>query len=179
VRENRTHASTGGDWKRNPTASPRQPPTQPCSHTGHSAVLDNHVSHFLSFRSRPRRSPQRTPQHNGIESAWALLTDGPTGTITNLGAKQTNVGNAGNQQRQRSQLTNPLACRYFRVPVRLPAYCKYCQFSRTSISACARNSASSLSPGASSAGAIARSRAQTSAADLCTQRKDSSSLEEK
>ena len=31
VRENRTHASTGGDWKRNPTASPRQPPTQPSS----------------------------------------------------------------------------------------------------------------------------------------------------
>jgi hypothetical protein len=41
------------------------------------------------------------------------------GTITNLGAKQTNVGNAGNQQRQRSQLTSFLACRYFRVPVRL------------------------------------------------------------
>src|SRR6188472_1382827 len=29
--DNRTHASTGGDWKRNPTASPRQPPTQPSS----------------------------------------------------------------------------------------------------------------------------------------------------
>jgi hypothetical protein len=31
VRENRTHGSTGGDWKRNATASPRQPPTQPSS----------------------------------------------------------------------------------------------------------------------------------------------------
>ena len=31
VRENRTHGSTGGDWKRNATASPRQPPTQPTS----------------------------------------------------------------------------------------------------------------------------------------------------
>jgi integrase/recombinase XerC len=31
VRENRTHGSTGGDWKRNATASPRQPPTQPRS----------------------------------------------------------------------------------------------------------------------------------------------------
>jgi hypothetical protein len=35
VRENRTHGSTGGDWKRNATASPRQPPTQPTS-----ALLD-------------------------------------------------------------------------------------------------------------------------------------------
>ena len=33
VRENRTHGSTGGDWKRNATASPRQPPTQPSSRT--------------------------------------------------------------------------------------------------------------------------------------------------
>ena len=31
--DNRTHSSTGGDWKRNATASPRQPPTQPCSAT--------------------------------------------------------------------------------------------------------------------------------------------------
>src|SRR6476659_3737960 len=30
--DNRTHGSTGGDWKRNATASPRQPPTQPSSH---------------------------------------------------------------------------------------------------------------------------------------------------
>ena len=29
--DNRTHGSTGGDWKRNATASPRQPPTQPRS----------------------------------------------------------------------------------------------------------------------------------------------------
>ena len=29
--DNRTHGSTGGDWKRNATASPRQPPTQPTS----------------------------------------------------------------------------------------------------------------------------------------------------
>jgi hypothetical protein len=28
---NRTHGSTGGDWKRNATASSRQPPTQPTS----------------------------------------------------------------------------------------------------------------------------------------------------
>jgi hypothetical protein len=27
--ENSTQDSTGGDWKRNATASPRQPPTQP------------------------------------------------------------------------------------------------------------------------------------------------------
>ncbi len=31
VRENRTHGSTGGGWKRNAPASPRQPPTQPTS----------------------------------------------------------------------------------------------------------------------------------------------------
>ena len=31
MRENRTHGSTGGDWKRNATASPHQPPTQPTS----------------------------------------------------------------------------------------------------------------------------------------------------
>jgi hypothetical protein len=31
--DNRTHGSTGGDWKRNATASPRQPPTQPSSTT--------------------------------------------------------------------------------------------------------------------------------------------------
>jgi len=29
VRENRMHGSTGWGWKRNATASPRQPPTQP------------------------------------------------------------------------------------------------------------------------------------------------------
>ncbi len=29
VRENRMHGSTGGDWKRNAPASPRQSPTQP------------------------------------------------------------------------------------------------------------------------------------------------------
>lgn len=31
VRENRAHGSTGGGWKRNANASPRQSPTQPTS----------------------------------------------------------------------------------------------------------------------------------------------------
>jgi hypothetical protein len=37
VRENRMPGSTGGGWKRNATASPRQSPTQPTSPNGRFA----------------------------------------------------------------------------------------------------------------------------------------------
>jgi hypothetical protein len=39
VRENRMPGSTGGGWKRNATASPRQPSTQPTSRQEPASVM--------------------------------------------------------------------------------------------------------------------------------------------
>src|SRR4029079_5827877 len=53
VRENRTHGSTGGDWKRNATASPRQPPTQPTSSvsSGTAMAKAKTLNDFLDKRA--------------------------------------------------------------------------------------------------------------------------------
>ena len=89
VRENRTHGSTGGDWKRNATASPRQPPTQPTSAYRHPTVraITSHCARrcpllwFLTFDKpetlsdndvrllRPQTHPrngQKSPKTEGL-----------------------------------------------------------------------------------------------------------------
>jgi len=51
VRENRMPGSTGGGWKRNATASPRQSPTQPSSRRDTATVVTAHaIAHDAEHR---------------------------------------------------------------------------------------------------------------------------------
>ena len=94
VRENRTHGSTGGDWKRNATASPRQPPTQPTSsarqltswqHDGGVRIID--------LSPRVSQSGARVPGDEPFSLAWRrsidsgdAVTVGTVTTTTHIGA---------------------------------------------------------------------------------------------
>jgi hypothetical protein len=62
--DNRTHGSTGGDWKRNATASPRQPPTQPRSRNMLDAVDECQRSNATSSAAT-RSSCKRACSLNG------------------------------------------------------------------------------------------------------------------
>ena len=77
VRENRTHGSTGGDWKRNATASPRQPPTQPSSDQTAEFVIDAYHQLWRiekSFRMSKHDLQARPIYHRTRESIEAHLS---------------------------------------------------------------------------------------------------------
>ena len=66
VRENRTHGSTGGDWKRNATASPRQPPTQPSSRRPRPGDKWHLDEVFVGINGRLRYLWRAVDQHGNV-----------------------------------------------------------------------------------------------------------------